>query len=552
MDIESTDKTGFAPSTAIDRPSPWLEIALIFAVFYVAGGAPAPHINETYYLTKAKHYWQPEWCEGDQFLDSADAHLTFYWTVGWLAKFFLLPTVAWIGRVTAWFLLACSWHRLSTRVVDGPFRSVLTAMLFYVLIDQANFAGEWVIGGVESKCFAYALVFCGLAALADAQWRLVWTCFGAAGAFHILVGGWSAIAASLVWVTQSQKNRPPLHTMLPSLLLGSCLALPGVLPAMQLTAGALPEVRAEANRIYVFDRLPHHLAPLTMSSDDLLVRAGPFAILVLALGGLGVAFRTLRRRPGHSPGSEQSALRLDRLLWFTVWTLAIAFGGLVWELVTWNYPVLSARLLKFYLFRLSDIAVPLATSLLVVWQINRLLEVRSRWATVFMLLVVLVPGWLMINQSSDRWFNKCPPADRKVKGWQAWQEACLWTREHTPQNALFLVPRFSQSFQWFAHRADVVTWKNVPQDAETLLSWRDRYFDVFTQLNQAGDQVSSGPLAEQGTLRVRSLAAKYGASYAITGEYPPLQLPVVYANEGYAIYALTTDARRRAKHRDQP
>ena len=61
----------------------WLEVALVFVVCFVAGGAPAPHVNEAHYLAKAKHYWQPDWCPHDPFLESGNAHLTFTWTVGW-------------------------------------------------------------------------------------------------------------------------------------------------------------------------------------------------------------------------------------------------------------------------------------------------------------------------------------------------------------------------------------------------------------------------------------------------------------------------------------
>ena len=89
-----------APADGDDRTNlrrDWLEIALIFVVFFVAGGAPVPHVNETHYLAKAKHYWDPAWCAGDFFLESADAHTLFYWPFGWLTRWFSLPVVAWIG-----------------------------------------------------------------------------------------------------------------------------------------------------------------------------------------------------------------------------------------------------------------------------------------------------------------------------------------------------------------------------------------------------------------------------------------------------------------------
>src|SRR5688500_10463735 len=120
-----------------DAPARWrlAELGLIFVIFFVTGGAPAPHVNETHYLTKAKHYWDASYCPGDFFLDSADPHLVFYWTFGWLTRLAPLAVVAWIGRVVAWALLAMAWERLSRAVTDAPWASVLSAALWVTLTE---------------------------------------------------------------------------------------------------------------------------------------------------------------------------------------------------------------------------------------------------------------------------------------------------------------------------------------------------------------------------------------------------------------------------------
>lgn len=38
---------------------------------------PVPAPNEPHYLVKAKHFWNPEWCKGDLFLESSNPHLFF-------------------------------------------------------------------------------------------------------------------------------------------------------------------------------------------------------------------------------------------------------------------------------------------------------------------------------------------------------------------------------------------------------------------------------------------------------------------------------------------
>ena len=74
----------------------YLEMVLIFISFALLAGQLPPDVNESHYLTKAKHYWDPDWCPGDIFLGSSFAHWIFYVTTGWLTKLFSLSVVAWI------------------------------------------------------------------------------------------------------------------------------------------------------------------------------------------------------------------------------------------------------------------------------------------------------------------------------------------------------------------------------------------------------------------------------------------------------------------------
>jgi hypothetical protein len=118
------------------------EVLLIFTVFFVHGGWPAPEVNETHYLAKARHYWDPTWCRNDFFLNSADAHQVFYWTFGWLSRLLPFEALAWTGRLLTWALLAWSWRKLSTTLLPLPLTSVLSAGLLVALIDRGHMAGE--------------------------------------------------------------------------------------------------------------------------------------------------------------------------------------------------------------------------------------------------------------------------------------------------------------------------------------------------------------------------------------------------------------------------
>ncbi len=538
----------------LGRPATrWLGIALIFTVFFIVGGAPPSHNNESHYLCKAKHYWQADWCAGDMFLESADAHLAFYWTIGWLTRWFSLPAVAWIGRGLAWGLLAWVWQRLARTVVSRPLYGVLAAAMFLALVGEAHFAGEWIVGGVEAKCFAYSFVLLGLEAMAKAHWRRCWPLFGLASAFHPVVGGWAVVAAAAVWLFEPAGRRPRLTSMLPAIVFGGLLALPGLLPALSLTHGQPGEVVNEARQIYVFDRLPHHLAPLSQPRRWIITRSTRHGLMLL---GFFLLCRYVRKAAAADAflKSDAEAIRrgessehLSRITRFAWATLGISLSGLLAELVLWNNPSIAACLLRFYWFRLADIAIPLATSLAVIHAIARLMRLKSRWAAPVLLLAMLGPGWFLLSTSNDHLRNPSPLGEKQLTDHASWQQACHWAREHTPSDSLFLVPRFGQTFIWHAHRADVVNWKDIPQDAAGIVDWQNRYANIYYD-NRDGEHKPFRSLASQGTSRLRKLAQKYNASHVITLNDPPLQLPVVYANETYAIYA-TAESRKPPSRR---
>jgi hypothetical protein len=517
---------------------PWLEWLVIMAVFFVVGGAPPPHVNEAHYLTKAKHYWDPSFCPGDLFLNSADPHLTFYWTFGWVTRLVSLPATAWIGRIVAWGLIAYAWQRLSRTITTTPWAAALSATIWVALIEVANFAGEWVVGGVEAKCFAYALVLLGLAALCRGSWKTTWVWFGAASAFHVLVGAWAVLVGLAVWLTEPRAARPKLKSILPGLIFGGLLSLPGLLPALLLERGVQPSTAAEAARIYVFERLPHHLAPLSLPVEEVQRRAMRFGVLSAAfiLFAIGAFYSTNGRRRLAPPTAgdlttvNQSAA-LRRIIRFALFALACDGVGLAIEVALNDQPLAAARVLRYYWFRQADIAVPLAASLALTALCITLLQ--RKWAPARALAVgpVIACGWFLMNLAMTRLENPRPPATARLERVDDWQDACAWIREQAPPDALFLIPRTGYSFKWYAARADVANYKDVPQDAESVIAWRRRCADVFPTVGIDGKPTLLSFPDQLGVKRLRELAQKYGATHVLARRYPPLDMKVVYPDK---------------------
>jgi hypothetical protein len=104
---------------------------------------------------------------------------------------------------------------------------------------------------------------------------------------------------------------------------------------------------------------------------------------------------------------------------------------------------------------------------------------------------------------------------------------------------LFIVPRTAQTFKWYAARGEVVDWKEMPQDAASLVEWSRRIKEIYATGNHAPQEEYFNSLADAGPARLRALAEKYHADYLVTqfgGKFLPL--PVVYHNGAYVIYKL--------------
>jgi hypothetical protein len=531
-----------------------IEIVWIFLLIYLYAGSPPPDAGESHYLIKAKHYWNPAWCPGDLFLDSQDAHFTFYWTFGWLTRFCSLEACAWIGRALTWALLAWSWRRLSVAIVPRPLWSLLSFGLLLVFARNFHWAREQAIGGLEAKTIAYGLVFLAFEAVVRGRWRAAFLWAGGAGAFHVLVGGWTVIAMLLAWALTG-RSRPTLWHLLPAFVGGFFLALPGIVPTLHLMRGVPPEVAGEAARIYVFDRLPHHLVFHTFGTWYYLRHA------VLLVGWVLLAWLT------------RDDVKLRRLRLVMIGAVTIALFGVLIDLAglanmqltgrsLHEYQLGVAPRLRLYWFRLEDALLPAATSLAFIawlhrWQgtqpvrAGRLLSGAMVVAGInladlcYWRSQVRVPDsviqqrptfdsrprwWLDEPRGVSRMFRPLPGSDRLLtaREWLAhWQDACRWIGEQTPADAKFMTPRRQQTFAWYAGRAQVAGWKDIPQDARSIMTWKQALDDLYP----SDESHWREDLAAFTDAELVALARKYKCQYIVidrTRSFRRIGLPSVY------------------------
>ena len=612
------------------------EILLIFVVFAIYGAWPTPDVNEQYYVGKAIHFWNPSWLGADPFLSSPDSHWLFYATFGSLSFFFSQNVLVWVGRVLTWFLTACAWRRLSRALIPIDFVAVLTAAAFAFYLESFHLAGEWIIGGVEGKSFAFPFVFWGLACFLEGKFNRAWILLGIGSAFHPLVGGWTVLACLVAWALDAHRRYRlflaerrkeegdvrrscgarvvarlgaffvELKNTAFGLVVGGAISLLGVIPALKLDAGASAAAIRESRRIYVFERLPHHLVASSLPWTFLL----RFALMTLAVAMLATlgAFLLRKMREERAPLTESRSKSLsersadvlnDRFTRLTTFVFAAICFALIGAAFDWGRnnlvaigifsdPKDVAGILRYYWYRLSDWVVPfglvffatrlglesvatlharsrktngwnpgvcavstfvallasgagywgfrlfffrraaeiarasavdglvpLPTStecvaymalvvalgtILLLWGCCAALCRPRRSSLVFdksqsrfpaatstclivwlATIVVAVPCWRLCYYVDLRGTKvvprSAPPKESIADGWI---DACRWVRDNTPEDAIFLVPRKCDSFKWHARRAEVGNWKEIPQDAKSIVEWSrkmKRFYD---------------------------------------------------------------------------
>jgi hypothetical protein len=456
-----------------------------FSLLHVA----VPGVNEPHYLCKARATWDATWCARDFFLQSPAAHVIFFDVVGWFAVRWSLAEVACAGRVVSAILLAWGWTLLASSFGLRRSGTTAAAALLCLISLTGNFSGEWVLGGFESKVAAWGFGFAAAGSwiktdqTQDSVWRWcitgIW--LGLATTLHPVVGAWCVIAVTMGQggLLLSPVRRAVISETVPAALLirqwsvtvltALLFALPGVVPALQVVMASdlSPWEQGMANRIQVFMRLKHHLDP-SRFPPAAWVHSG-FLLAVIC----GCSWRL-------SKTNQISVIRRHLLLLVSGLVIALvgvcigAHRGEVAHLYHWSP---RAFLLKFYPFRLIDVLMPVTASILVIVMLKEGLRLRplrffSRRCRI--LVAILIAGTL----SAAYVTRKETPSGYSIEHFTAWKDACGWIQENTPPDSLFVTPREAVGFKWYAERAEVVCYKDCPQDAAGILEWRLRLRDL--------------------------------------------------------------------------
>lgn len=157
-------------------------------------------------------------------------------------------------------------------------------------------------------------------------------------------------------------------------------------------------------------------------------------------------------------------------------------------------------------------------------------SVATGWAFWCVVLFLVAPTWRLATFVNLRGTHviprSAPPKESIADGWL---DVCRWAREATSPDAVFLVPRGCDSFKWEAQRAEVGSWKEIPQDANSIVRWFRDMERLYATPGTKRDSATrwTSPLvcvfAMRGRDQILKQSAEMGYQFAIL-ETPPYVL----------------------------
>jgi hypothetical protein len=483
--------------------------------------------NEADKLPLALRQVWPQWLPNDWYLAFPQSHQWLFQAIaGWPLRWLGFPLGSLLDRLLGYGLWSLGFAAVAVRLGLWPVSSALALALF--LPRQGLMAGEWMVGGAESKTWAYGLLLLAIALWSQARrLNLAALLAGLACSFHALVGLYGAAGLLLLELLRHlrQPSRPwwaALRLLLP-FALGAFALMQPLLEQAHWGHGS-PTV-AEAGVptvpwIYVYFRLPHHLAPLSWP----LSRWGPGLLRLTILLLAAVLWRWLlhHRRVRFERAGLHPMVMAAFGGWAAVATALFALGLLVAPLD------LQGRWLRYYPFRLADSLLPLLLALLLAALVQLLLVglPRGRLTAAAVALLVLITTAPALRSGALAHPTEAFAAKPKRRALNA-----AIVRYTPPDSVVLTPPHDFQDLPWRLQRSPVVQFKLFPSQSSAIAEWYSRLAALAgtapEQVGELGFAATDTLLEGYGRLgpaQLASLARRYGANAVVTNaeqEGPP-------------------------------
>lgn len=510
--------------------------------------------NEVGKLMLAKQFVFPDWLPNDWYLSQPQKYQALFQlffgqsilNIGFVATSIL-------GRLIYYSLIALGLVLIAKEIQLRLLGLVIALILFLLSHQGVAIAGEWMIGGLETKGFAYGLIL--IAIWLAMKQRYVWmtASLGLATSFHILVGGYATLTFVpwLLWKAFQDKslNSKVLQKYTKKIFL--CLLIYGLTSSFATVAllnslsetVIVPDSKLQATYIYTFLRNSHHLTPTLWAK----IR---FPIIGFYLSTLCWCWQKIRREKYSITENFTSEIvgQKNRLLFLelTFFSLIPLFFGLGMSLID-----TQGKILQYYPFRFGSLMLALSTLLIPCYslqfyidKVNLSKNIKKRLVMGALLVLMGFHSFTFIGfvKSAIALINFPMGVEENH---QASQAMFTWIQENIDQEEIIISsPGRYVGFNWLTNHATVAKFKLVPPTETQILKWYARLNDlagypedyVWHKTGFAMEEELHQGYQNLSTDQVKILMQKYQSQYFFDARDHLLDLPIAYENNGYRLY----------------
>ena len=435
---------------------------------------------------------------------------------------------AYIGRLIVYFLLAIAIYVLFKTLHIRPWYGVLVLLLF--LNYQSLAAGEWIVGGLDTRTIAYAMVILSFSFFLRKRYFLGFAFAGAALSFHVLVGIY-AIFCILFASILNKSWRTDWHLYLKNIW---PIFITGIFGLWAVIEQLLPTKGIDLNRawdIYVYYRVPQHVMPFTWTSVPWKAELALATCLFLIMYFI----------------SNSKSIRF--IAAFALGSVSLFLIGLV------IYTYRDTHLLSFYWFRFPDVMVPFMSIVLIALFLNNyslgrfvknplILRFQRGLQTILRLLPPVIIAFFILIMVQQTYRLQTSYKDSLINDPGTILPAFAWISSNTPKSAIFLVDPTESAFYIYAQRAMFVSWKSSPQSAAPILEWYKRIMlcngNVPLAKGNSGNSVHEihANFYNLDETQIQQIADAYGINYYVGLADQKLSFERVYSDSIYAVYKI--------------
>lgn len=447
------------------------------------------------------------------------SNFLFNYVVGFFMSRYDSFVIILLGRVLSYILISYSYIYLSRVLKLNFFTSALTYIIFlYFFKNGIGDAGEWIVGGLEAKVFAYSLSFFSLASFLKHNHKRGFLFAGLSLSIHPLVGAYNLFCLIPLLFSILYKKQFEFINILKGIsyfIITGIIGISEIINSLLLNTSQITQEKGWD--IYVNIRVPHHVIP-DFSSDTWI------KLITLTLVTL------LFLKSKHHTKKLVALYSLSSII-------LIIIGFII-------YYFLESHYMRYYFFRFSDAILPFLTLLLI-----STLHHRIKYIYLLIISLVIFPN--IINKDSTSGLLSSQSYNINSIKEKTNQDGKMseWIIQNTNESDQFIIPPDKLYFCMNTGREIFVSWwmlpeqydyksaTNIPSD---MIEWYNRLKLLNQNMNFSTLKEVKKNYSKLDTQSILNIQSTYKSiKYILTTTSKKLDFPIVKKTEKQILYQIT-------------